>query len=90
MLHLSGFVSTLRSSVLVVFSKLLQSLKPIWDREIEYLMDNVLRRNKVFNTNSNFRIPISLQPYSLNLGHCKLGLFDLTVLKFSSFFPEKW
>jgi len=90
MLHLSGFVSTLRSSVLVVFSKLLQSLKPIWDREIEYLMDNVLRRNKVFNTNSNFRIQISLQPYSLKLGHSKLGPFDLTVLKFSSFFPEKW
>ena len=37
-------------------------------------------RNWVLATNSNFLIPISLQPDGVNLWYFKLGLFDLPEL----------
>ena len=36
------------------------------------------QRNWVFATNSYFQIPVSLQPFDLNLWYFKLRLFDLT------------
>ena len=40
-----------------------------------------MQRNWVFATNSNFLIPISLQPGGVGLWHFKLRLFDLTEFK---------
>ena len=37
-----------------------------------------IQRNSVFDTNSNFLIPISIQPNGVNLWYFKLRLFDLT------------
>ena len=38
----------------------------------------VLNKGTVFDTNSNFQIPLSLQPGGVNLRYFKLALFDPT------------
>ena len=51
---------------------------------------NLEERNRVFATNSNFKIPISLLPDNVNPWYFKLRLFDLTELKFLSTKGLQW
>ena len=58
-----------------------ETLKQSLEKDKERLKQEFVKKNKVkwnwvFATNSSFLIPISLQPYGVNLWYFKLRLFD--------------